>query len=415
MSRVRILRTGGFGRLWVSQLQSDLGTWLLVVAVPVYVFQVTRSPVGTGLAFVAETAPALVFAPFAGLLADRLDRRLIMACSDALRALCVLSMLLVAGRGQIWLVYVAVFAENTFAQFFDPAYYAIVPAIVGRGDDLVEATAWSAASTGIVRLAGGPLGGFLYALIGFHGLVLADAGTYLLSALLVVSLRARRPAGRDYVNPKFLNELLAGVRFLSRQAVLRGLLVVSALFLFANGALNVVIVPLTVQVLHGGSRDVGLLMAALGAGYLAGAWLGRRASARGWLRLPVTACLAGVALAFAGLFNASVMPVALVSIALAGVCGGTLLPVIGVQVRRHTPDAILGRTSSAMAAVQMAASLAGGALGGVLAGTIGIAAMADLALAPILVAAVLAWATLPRSAGPHPAGPPPAVAAIRSG
>jgi MFS family permease len=64
-----------FRRLWLGQLASSLGTWLLVVAVPLYVFDLTGSTLATGIAFVAETLPAVVLGPVSGVLVDRLDRR----------------------------------------------------------------------------------------------------------------------------------------------------------------------------------------------------------------------------------------------------------------------------------------------------------------------------------------------------
>ncbi|HET9897659.1 MAG TPA: MFS transporter [Streptosporangiaceae bacterium] len=431
-----VLRNASFGRLWISQLQSDIGTWLMVIAVPLFVFHLTGSPAGTSIALISEAAPALFVAPFAGLLADRCDRRLVMAGSDALRAACVLSMLAVTAERQVWLIYAATFAENTFAQFFDPACGAIVPAIVGRGGELDEANGWSTASAGLVRLAGGPLGGVLYSALGFHALVLGDSGTYLVSALLVLSLPRSRPvvasltsgrpdcrAGLDRAGrppragwpgqagprgragrpgrlgrqgkSRVLTELAAGVRFLVSHRVVGFLVAANTLFLFANAALTVALVPLAVQLLHQGPRDVGLMMAALGVGYLAGAYPGRRVSATGSFRLPIVMCLIAADGAFAGFFNSRDLPMALVFIALIGVFGSGLLLLVNVQIQRQSPDQVLGRTRSAIGAIQMLAAVIGAALGGVLAARVGVVAMADLALVPVAAAAVLAWFTLP--------------------
>ena len=404
-SRPILVRNASFGRLWISQLQSNIGTWLMVIATPVYVFHLTGSPAGTSLAFIAEASPALFVAPFAGLLADRCDRRLVMAGSDVLRAASVLTMLAVSSESHIWLIYAATFAENTFAQFFDPACGAMVPAMVGRGSDLEEANGWSTASAGVVRLAGGPLGGLLYSVLGFHALVLADSGTYVVSALLVASLPASRPSAPGAAAPvgpasrsrrtRVVTELAAGVRFLLEHRVVCALVAVTTLFLFANAALTIAVVPLAVRVLHRGPGVVGLLMAALGVGYLVSGYAGRRVSSSGYLRLPVVTCLVLCDAAFAGLFNSRDLPMALISIALIGVFGGGLLMLVNVQVQRRSPDQVLGRTEAAIAAIQMVATVAGAALGGVLANAIGIVTMADLALVPVVAAAVVAWLTLP--------------------
>jgi MFS family permease len=416
LAQVIVLRNRAFGRLWLSQLQSNLGTWLMVVAVPVYVFRLTGSATGTGLALLAETVPALVVAPFAGLLADRWNRRLIMAWSDVLRAASVGCLLLATSQGRVWLLYLAILAENTFAQFFDPAYGAIIPAITGRGDELDAANAWSAVSGGVIRLAGGPLGGLLYMAFGFRPLVLIDCATYLVSSALVLSLPGRpgrpgRPvqvAGGERAGWAAVRaELVAGVRFLRRDTVQAVLLATSALFLFGNAALTVVVVPFVVRVLHRGAADVGLLMAALGIGYLAGAPIGRRLSTSGRLRLGVAGCMVWVSGAFAGLFNCHQLPVAVVFIALAGVPGCAFLLLIRVQRQRRTPGPLLGRVGSAYATVQMAATVAGAVAGAALAARLGIELLADVALGPILAAAVLAAISLPARVTRSPEQPLP--------
>jgi MFS family permease len=422
LAQAIVLRNRTFGRLWLSQLQSNLGTWLMIVAVPVYVFRLTGSATGTGLALLAETVPALVVAPFAGLLADRWDRRLIMAWSDVLRAASVGCLLLATSQGRVWLLYLAILAENTFAQFFDPAYGAIIPAITGRDGELDAANAWSAVSGGVIRLVGGPLGGLLYVAFGFRPLVLIDCATYLVSSALVLSLPGRPGQPGRPVRPgqpvqvvggelaswaAVRAELVAGVRFLRRDTVQAVLLATSALFLFGNAALTVVVVPFVVRVLHRGAADVGLLMAALGIGYLAGAPIGRRLSTSGRLRLGVAGCLVWVSGAFAGLFNCHQLPVAVVFIALAGVPGCAFLLLVRVQRQRRTPGSLLGRVGSAYATVQMAATVAGAVAGAALAARLGIELLADVALGPILAAAVLAATSLPTRVTRSPQQPLP--------
>ncbi|ASW55757.1 MFS transporter [Plantactinospora sp. KBS50] len=153
---ILIARNRAFGLLWSSQVLSNVGNWLLVVAVPVFVFQLTGSALSTGLAFVAETAPALVLGPIAGVYVDRWDRRTAMIVVDLFRAAALLALFLVRQPDQLWLLYLIVFAENAAGQFFGPAHRALVPALVGRGPDLDRANAWYSIANGIVRLAGAP-------------------------------------------------------------------------------------------------------------------------------------------------------------------------------------------------------------------------------------------------------------------
>jgi MFS family permease len=75
------LSAPAFRTLWAAGVISDAGDWLLLVALPIVVFQLTGSALGTAVAFAAELGPGIVLAPVAGRLADALDRRRCCRCS----------------------------------------------------------------------------------------------------------------------------------------------------------------------------------------------------------------------------------------------------------------------------------------------------------------------------------------------
>lgn len=396
-----LFRNRRFGLLWLSGLLSNTGNWLMIVAVPVYVFTMTGSTLNSGLAFVAGVLPALLFAPLAGALADRWDRRAVMLAADLLRMLIVPLLVLVDDQSRLWLLYLVLFVESTVGQFFQPAARAAMPAVVGRGTDLENANSWTNVAGGVVRLAGAPLGGALYAVVGFDGLVLIDAATYLVSAVLIMGvgpLRVVRPADEPLaasVAADLWLQIRGGVRFLFSHPVLRSLLAVSSLFLLANAALNVLLVPYIIDRLGGGSREVGFLMSALGAGFLLSAYVGNRVSRTGRLRVSVGGCLFAITGFFAGLFLIPDLRSALVFITLVGVPGGAVLMLLQVQVQRQTPDHQLGRVGAAFAAVEMAATAVGGVAGSVLGDRLPFTLTILLALAVVAAGGVLALASLP--------------------
>src|SRR4051812_47483047 len=100
---ILIARNRPFGLLWSSQLLSNVGNWLLIVAVPVFVFQITGSALSIGLAFFAETAPALVLGRIGGVDVDRWDRRMVMIGVDLFRAVALLVLFVVREPDQLWL------------------------------------------------------------------------------------------------------------------------------------------------------------------------------------------------------------------------------------------------------------------------------------------------------------------------
>src|SRR3954467_8831090 len=109
---LQALRVRDFRLLWSGRLVSLLGTWLLTVAVPAYVLELTGSVMATGLTLAAEYLPLLLLGPFAGVLADRWDRRRLMYTTDLFRAGAVALLLIVDSPGMVWLLYLALFAES---------------------------------------------------------------------------------------------------------------------------------------------------------------------------------------------------------------------------------------------------------------------------------------------------------------
>jgi MFS family permease len=361
-----VLRNRSFGMLWLAQLLSGAGDWLLLVAVPLYVFQLTRSASDAGLAFVAQVTPLLLLGPVAGVFADRWPRRHVMIAADLLGSASVGVMLLACARSGLWLLLTAVFAENAFGTFFNPAWTGLVPAIVGRDSDLALANSWFAVSGGIQRLAAAPLGGALYAVGGFRLPAAIDAASYLASALLLALIgptpaAAAQPSGQRALTA-FVSELRHGLASLARNRTLRLMLAASSLFLFGNAALTALFVPYVVAGLHMRPGRIGELYSALGAGYLVSTVTGRAAGNSYRLRAYASSLLWVVTAAFAGFLAFRSFWAAAAFLALAGLAGGSFLQLQATTMQRNAPDHLVGRISAAYFSVTMAMTLTGALL-----------------------------------------------------
>ena len=408
-AEVIIVRNGSFGLLWTGQLLSSIGTWFLVVAVPVYVFHLTASARDTGLASVAEVVPMVLLGPFAGVFVDRWSRRTTMIASSLLQAGSVSALVFFTRPGQFWILISAVFAENAIGTFFVPAYLAVVPMVVGRRADLDAASAWTSVSRGITRVAGAPLGGALYAIIGFKAVVAADAVSYVVSAALVALMPALRgragqsvarapdqsPARRAFPK-RFAADLRIGVTGLLQARILPVLLAAAALFWLGNGALAALLVPYVSTELRGTPAGVGVLYSALGAGYLVGALPGKFVCANSRLRRNLMTLLAAVAAAFAGVFNIHVFALALVFIGLAGIPGNAFLTVEQNLMQRCAPDKIIGRIGSVYSTAGNVATVTGGLLASLLVRELGLSLTLNCSIGAIACAGAVA-ALLPRS------------------
>ncbi|MFY9929321.1 MAG: MFS transporter, partial [Streptosporangiaceae bacterium] len=176
------LRIRDFRLMWAAGLINAFGSWLLTIAIPAHVLEVTGSLRDTGLTVAAEYLPLLLLGPVAGVIADRYDRRRLMIAANLMSAAAVASMLAGTGPSRYWVLYAALIAENTGSVLYAPAAQARIPAIVGTGSVLSSANALNSFGGGTVRLIGGPLGGFLLTQVGLTALIAADALSYLLSA-----------------------------------------------------------------------------------------------------------------------------------------------------------------------------------------------------------------------------------------
>jgi predicted MFS family arabinose efflux permease len=398
------LRNGSFGLLWSGQLLSAIGTWLMVVAMPVFVFHLTHSARDTGLAFFAEVVPMVAIGPVAGVFTDRWRRRRTMVTSNVLRAASVLLLIFFTSADRLWVLLASVVAENAFGMFFTPAYRGLVPFLVGRGAELESANAWSTAASGITRLAGAPLGGVVYVALGFRWVVMLDAASYLISASCILFLPVRRVAARSEPTTAtaqsgrrqvahlrdFAAEFQAGLSWLAHDRALSVIAGVTALFLLGNGALTALLIPFIATQLHGDATRVGALLSALGTGYLLSSYVGRRICTSPQLRTSVISLVAGIVIAFAGFFNSRSFVAALVFIGLAGIPGGSFLMLEQTLMQRLSPDDIIGRISAAYSTIENAATLCGALLASLLEHALGLTATLNLSIAVIAAGGILA-------------------------
>ena len=178
--------------MWLAGLLSDTGDWMLLIALPIVVYGLTGSALGTSVAFLVELAPGIILAPFAGRLADRADRRRVMLLVSVLQALSLLPLLFVGSHTGLAIVYAVIVVQASLATLFDPAKNALLPTLL-RPETLVSGNSLVALNQGVGRLIGGPLGGLLLAAGHLRVIVIADAASFLAAAALIAALpRDRR-------------------------------------------------------------------------------------------------------------------------------------------------------------------------------------------------------------------------------
>lgn len=364
------LKVRDFRLLWTGRTVSLVGSWLLVIAIPAHVFALTGSLLATGLTLVAEYLPPLLLGPFAGVVADRWDRRRVMITADLFRAAAVALMLFATAGHSLWLVYAALIAESTGAVLFRSAAQAHVPAVVGTGSGLSSANSLNAAVDGTVRLVAPPLGAVILTFAGFQALIWIDVASYLVSAA-AIALTTRTKA--QAVGKRGLADLTGGWRVLRGVSIAMALLPLTAVFLAANASLSALLVPFGVRRL-GGSEQIGLVVSALGAGFLLGAVVIRRLVDRVQPRLLLAASQLAAAVAFLVLFSSTSLVVALPAGVAIGVFGSMTLVTPQTALQRAVPNEALGRISAVFLTAEALATLIGALAGPLLAQAVSLSA-----------------------------------------
>jgi MFS family permease len=383
---------------------SSVGDYVLFIALPFYIYQLTGSVLATSGTFIAETAPSLVVGPFAGVLVDRWDRRRIKVIADLLRGTLILTLVLVRSAELVWLVYLVAFLEAAVSQFSIPAVGALVPSLVSS-EQLGRANSISGIRNQLSQLVGFPLGGALMASGGLPVVVVVDVGSYFVSAAAMALLHP--PTGLGFRSPgatpepatiglKLWGEWREGLEAIAARPVLSGLLLVMAFAVLAQSLVNPLLVPLVKEVLGGGAREFGFLATSQAVGgILGGLLLGQfLPHAR---RGPIVAGWIAVGVIVAVIVNMPLLTLAYALIALLGV--PSIAANIGMQtmLQEAAPDRVRGRVFATVGVVQSVVLLAGMAAAGVIADEVGTASTLDLAAGLFALAGVAAAVLLPRS------------------
>jgi len=365
---VRVFGSHAFFRLWIAQVVSATGDWLGFLAITVLAASLGSGSGGAavGLVMSARIIPGFFLAPVAGVMIDRWDRKKVMVTCDLGRALVIASLPFV--HTVTGLVLASLILEiGTLA--WSPAKEASVPNLVPN-DRLTSANSLSlvaaygtfpvaAALFALLATAAKSLGGvdalhFLktdQTALAFY----ADAGTFLLSALLISTLALPEVARRRKTNGdkridfvQTFHELKEGWQFIFVNPVVRSVNLGLACGLIGAG----MVVPLgsifAADILDAGAAGYGLFITALGFGVASGVLVLSLTQKR----LPkdrvfeASIFMAGVSLIFAA--STSALPLTILGVFVLGICGGSVYVVGFTLLHENVDDALRGRIFSAL-------------------------------------------------------------------
>ncbi|MGH2561671.1 MAG: MFS transporter [Thermomicrobiales bacterium] len=406
-------RHPSFPRLWAAETISQTGSQVTLLALPLAAAKtLDASPFEMGMLAAAGSMPSLLIGLIAGAWVDRLPRRPILIATDLGRAALVLLVpaAWVVDLLHLWLLYAVAFLSGTLTVFSVAAFGAILPSLVARAR-LVEANGKVQAGVSGAEIAGPGVAGVLVGWLAAPLALVLDTVSFLASALLVGRIpafeSAAKPGGLDRSRSSLRSEVAEGVRVVIHHPVLRVLIGCPAGWLFSWNLIMAVFVLFATRGLGLGAGQLGLVVAAGGAGALAGALLVGRITAglglgRTLVALPLVAASGTIAFPLA---NGS--PLAAGSLLAAGMflfSFGQMNFGVNASTLRQTlvPDRMVGRVLGTYQFLSWGMRPVGALAGGAIAQALGLRVALAVGVGGLfVVVAVLARSPL-RSLRAHP-------------
>ena len=286
---VPIGRHGDFNKLWFGQAVSSVGSQVTLLALPltaVLYLHATAGQVGlmTGAGLLAYCGPSLLF----GVMADRMRRRPLMIAADVGRTVVITVVPVLAWTGSLSMpvLYVVALVQGALTVIFEVAYRSYLPSLVSAGA-LLSGNSRLQSTASVAQVGGPGLSGGLVDLLGAPFALLVDAGSFVVSVISLLWIRAREPApprsaraGAPAGARGVLSEVRGGLRFIYRHPVLRPLASSAATFNFFSQLQLTLFVLYANRDMHMSAGAIGLVLAFFGIGGVVAAATVRRALRR---------------------------------------------------------------------------------------------------------------------------------------
>jgi len=396
------LANPNYRRYFHGQAVSLIGTWMQVIAQSWLVLQLTGSATALGVVIALQTLPTLVLGPYAGVVADRMDkRRWMIGLQSGMGALALLlGLLTITGAVQLWHVYALAVLLGMNNCFENPARQAFVLEMVGPAE-LRNAVSLNSVLLNVARAVGPAIAGIVIAAGGVGLCFLLNAASFVavvvsLARLDVTALHPSVPASRTS------GQLREGLAHVRRTPALAVPLLMTALVSCLAYEFQVVLPIVAIETFAGDAATYGFLTAAMSVGAVIG---GLYVAARGrtglWSLVGATTAF-GVAMLAATL--APNLTVALVTIGLVGTTSVAFLAIGNSTLQLAAAPHMRGRVMALWAVAFLGSTPIGGPIVGVVSqhfgGRAGLALGAVTCLLAAGLGALVARRTLPvRRAG----------------
>ena len=361
-----LYRYPAFGRLWIGRLVSLFGDAFALIALPWFVLQVTGSGTATAAILLTLQLPAILTSTLFGSLLDRFQPRSIMTIDNGIRTVVIglIPILYWVGSLELWMLFALTFIAGMLEPATEVGSRSLLPNLI-EDQDLEAANMLWSFSLNLALILGPAAAGVLVASFGGPSVLLIDAATFAVMALVASQLPILKRNEIPTQAP--LSERL-GLRQLWDLKIVRFTTLLSLVFFFSYGPLEAALPLYSASILQTDAQGYGLLWSALTIGALIGTLSSGTLSR--YLRLGVALPLIAL------LWGASLLPMVFVNklwsacglLLLGGLMWGPYTPLETTLLQRNIPREQLGRVFGARSTLLTGGSPLGLAIGGLLLG-----------------------------------------------
>lgn len=281
----RALKNRNFKVFFLGQLVSLMGVWIQNIALGWLVYRLTDSAVWLGIIGFAGQIPALFLTPFAGVFADRLNRRKVLIVTQIIPMAMAFTMatLILTNSVLVWHIAVVAVINGIVLAFDNPFRHSFFLEMIGDKELLQNAIALNSTLFNSARFIGPMIGGFLIALVGegYCFLVNGVTSSAVVISLLIINVS---PTNKNTEHKSVISDLVEGAKYAFSFKPIRFLLILVITTGFFGMPFQVFLPVFARDILGGDSQLLGFLTGALGAGALTGAVY--LASRKGMKQLP---------------------------------------------------------------------------------------------------------------------------------
>ncbi|MDQ2787609.1 MAG: MFS transporter [Chloroflexota bacterium] len=352
--------------LWWGMIVSNIGTWMQMVAQGYLVYQLTDSPFALGLVGFVRAVPVFTFSLFAGVVADRVDRRKLLIVTQSLAGVFALILGILTSMGVItvWMIMVLAFVSAAVAAFDNPTRQALVPDIVGK-EYIANAVALQSAAFNGTGILGPSLAGLALGFIGIAACFYINAISFL-AVIIALFLMASVP-NRTMRKQTMFENLREGFGYVRGNRTVGALLILIALVGLLGRPYSQLMPAVQRDVLHVGATGLGMLMAFSSIGALIGALAIASLSNFTHRGLLLTISIGAFGAALIGFATSRSFPVSLGLLVIVGGAATMSMSTTNMLIQLNVPAEFRGRVLSMYTMIAMGMM----PLGSMVLGTVG--------------------------------------------